>query len=481
MAAILLAAIDREGINPAITGRAEASREPVDRAAVVPLRATLATSSAFLAPCSRTSVRANPAPIVPRSIVQRVLATAVDPVARAPIDRAPATKIVRSVQTVRVDREANDRTVRTKVIGRVAPVLGPIDQDVRTRATAPAVLVIARAVPETAIDRSVLIGRIVPVKMIARVVRAKAKSRIVPIVRVSVPTTPIAPGTTARTAATRTSIGVRSGPISTSRRSTTSTTAGAAVSTTAIAGDRYPNRYNYWRGWGNHVRTHWAHPGYRGWFNTSWWNLHYHALGGWHYHYSRFRYPPSYWWGVPTWAGLSTWFTWTRPGVVWAQPVYYDYGTGGNVVYQNNNVYVGGQQVASAADFAMSAADLATVPPPPTPEAAEDVEWMALGTFAVSSNEKETDPSRVMQLAVDKDGVVSGTLFNTQTNEAETVQGRVDKETQRVAMRIGDKENIVVETGLYNLTQNEAPALVHFGPDKVEDWLLVRLEDSEAQ
>lgn len=140
------------------------------------------------------------------------------------------------------------------------------------------------------------------------------------------------------------------------------------------------------------------------------------------------------------------------------QPIYYDYGTGGNVVYQNNNVYVGGQQVANAADFAMSAADLATVPPPPTPEAAEDVEWMALGTFAVSSNEKETDPSRVMQLAVDKDGIVSGTLFNTQTNEAETVQGRVDKETQRVAMRIGDKENIVVETGLYNLTQDEAPA-----------------------
>ena len=48
-------------------------------------------------------------------------------------------------------------------------------------------------------------------------------------------------------------------------------------------------------------------------------------------------------------------------------------------------------------------------------------------------------------------------------------------------MRIGDKENIVVETGLYNLTQNEAPALVHFGPDKVEDWLLVRLEDEEKQ
>jgi hypothetical protein len=185
---------------------------------------------------------------------------------------------------------------------------------------------------------------------------------------------------------------------------------------------------------------------------------------------------------VPTWTALSTWFTWpARPATVWAQPVYYDYGTGGNVVYQNNNVYIGGQDVATAADFAMSAADLATVAPPATPEDAENVEWMALGTFAVSSNQKETDPSRVIQLAVDKNGVISGTLFNTETDDAETIQGRVDKDTQRVAMRIGDKENIVVETGLYNLTQNEAPVLVHFGPDKVEDWLLVRLENSETQ
>jgi hypothetical protein len=245
--------------------------------------------------------------------------------------------------------------------------------------------------------------------------------------------------------------------------------------------DRYPNRWNYWRGWGNRVRAGWPYRGYRGWFTTSWWNIHYHPLAGWHYHFSRYHYPPSYWWGVPTWAAVSSWFTWTRPGVVWAQPIYYDYGPGGNVVYQNNSVYVGGQQVASAADFAMSAADLATVAPPPTPEAAEDVQWMALGTFAISSNEKETDPSRVVQLAVDKDGIISGTLFNTQTNDSETIQGRVDKETQRVAMRIGDKENIVAETGLYNLTQDEAPMLVHFGPDKTEDWLLVRLEDSQAE
>ncbi|MFZ5832819.1 MAG: hypothetical protein ACOY3P_22260 [Planctomycetota bacterium] len=106
---------------------------------------------------------------------------------------------------------------------------------------------------------------------------------------------------------------------------------------------------------------------------------------------------------------------------------------------------------------------------------------MPLGTFAVAADEKDVDPTRVIQLAVNKQGVVSGTLFNTETDEARTVQGQVDKETQRVTLRIGESENIIVETGLYNLTQNESPVLVHFGPDKVETYVLVRLENPEEE
>jgi len=108
-------------------------------------------------------------------------------------------------------------------------------------------------------------------------------------------------------------------------------------------------------------------------------------------------------------------------------------------------------------------------------------EWMPLGTFAVAADEKDVDPTRAVQLAVNKQGVISGTLFNTETDKAQTLQGQVDKETQRVAFRVGESENIVVETGLYNLTQNEAPVLVHFGADKVENWLLVRLPQPEEE
>jgi hypothetical protein len=54
--------------------------------------------------------------------------------------------------------------------------------------------------------------------------------------------------------------------------------------------------------------------------------------------------------------------------------------------------------------------------------------------------------------------------------------GGPDRNTQRVAFRVGESEDLVVETGLYNLTQDDAPVLVHFGPEQVENWLLVRLE-----
>lgn len=204
--------------------------------------------------------------------------------------------------------------------------------------------------------------------------------------------------------------------------------------------------------------------------------MHVHNVGGWHYGNCFNRHPYSYWWTVPTYATLTNWFTWQAPAYAWQQPVYYDYGQGGNVYYDNNMVYVDGQQVGTAQDFAASAANLATVPAPTDEQAAEESDWMPLGTWAVSTSEKEVEPTRVLQIAVNREGIVSGTAFNTATNEAQTILGQVDKDTQRVAFRIGESDDVVVETGLFNLTQDEAPVMVHFGPDKVDYWLLVRLD-----
>jgi hypothetical protein len=50
-----------------------------------------------------------------------------------------------------------------------------------------------------------------------------------------------------------------------------------------------------------------------------------------------------------------------------------------------------------------------------------------------------------------------------------------------VAFTVGDNQKTVLEVGLYNLTKDEAPALLHFGKDRTEQWLLVRMQQPQQQ
>ena len=84
-------------------------------------------------------------------------------------------------------------------------------------------------------------------------------------------------------------------------------------------------------------------------------------------------------------------------------------------------------------------------------------------------------------MAVNKDGIIRGNYTATVTNDTKPVQGSVDKKTQRAAWTIGDNKENVIETGIYNLTKDEAPVLVHFGKDKTEQWTLVRLSQDGQQ
>lgn len=88
-----------------------------------------------------------------------------------------------------------------------------------------------------------------------------------------------------------------------------------------------------------------------------------------------------------------------------------------------------------------------------------------------------------LQLAVNKDGAIQGVYYNTTTDTVRPVKGSVDKRTQRAAWTFADGKNtdIIMETGIYNLTQNETEALVHFGKDKTQKWLMVRMKQPETQ
>ena len=159
------------------------------------------------------------------------------------------------------------------------------------------------------------------------------------------------------------------------------------------------------------------------------------------------------------------------------RPVYYDYGNGGNVYYVGDTVYVNNQPYCTADQYAQQATDLAdsgagqleapTGPP---------MDWLPLGVFALSTSAAETSPTQMFQLAVSKEGVINGTFFNTDTNEDLPVLGAVDPSTQRTAWYVGDNKSTVLETGIYNLTMDQAPVLVHYGADQTDECLLIRLD-----
>jgi hypothetical protein len=116
------------------------------------------------------------------------------------------------------------------------------------------------------------------------------------------------------------------------------------------------------------------------------------------------------------------------------------------------------------------------------------VKWVLLaaplGVFALARSE-ETNPSTFMSLAIDQAGLLRGTYYDAVSDSTQNISGKVDKKTQRAAWTIGDKKLPVYEAGLANLTQQQTTILVHRddgkgGPGKVEQMLLVRVQDDAA-
>ncbi len=203
------------------------------------------------------------------------------------------------------------------------------------------------------------------------------------------------------------------------------------------------------------------------WFSDRWWQDHPRAA---HAHWNYHRYHnPGYWWAWATWRGLTGWV-----GGVWTEPVYYDYGE--NVVDEGDSVYIDDQQVATVDEYADQAFQLAN-PVPPTDDT--EIEWMPLGGFALS-DEQQGEAVMLLQLVVSKEGIITGTFYNELSGTSLPVQGSVDRKTQRAAWSIGDKSQTVMETGIYNLTNDETPVLIRFGEERTQTWFMVRLEQPAA-
>ena len=180
-------------------------------------------------------------------------------------------------------------------------------------------------------------------------------------------------------------------------------------------------------------------------------------------------------WHRATASELTSWFG----GWGWTNPLYYDYGPAGNVVYRNNDVYINGSRANTAGEYAKSALALANVSPSSeSPSGGAD--WLPLGSFALSRQGNGDKPSQTLQLAVNKSGAISGDLHDATKDTSVPVHGSVDRATQRAAFTLGDKAGVVAETGIYNLTRDNATLLMHQGSEKPQYYSLTRLQSPTA-
>lgn len=186
-----------------------------------------------------------------------------------------------------------------------------------------------------------------------------------------------------------------------------------------------------------------------------------------------FHQNPALW----SWAAFSTvsaFMPWN-----WGTGNYYDYGSSGGGTSSSGDpgtVYAD-EATYSSPEYCEEAAQLAESAPEEPPA---DTEWLSLGVFAAAADETgQSVPNMFLQLAVSKEGIIAGTYQNKTTGQTESLEGMVDQKSQRVAWTVSGKNTPIMETGLQNLTMNEAPALVHFNDGTTQNWLLVRVAKPE--
>lgn len=168
-------------------------------------------------------------------------------------------------------------------------------------------------------------------------------------------------------------------------------------------------------------------------------------------------------WTPAAWGAIATHCRYTN------KPVSFDYGN--NVTCLNGNVLIDGQAAGTAEEFSQQASDLAQAGTAAT--VTPDEKWLPIGVFAMVKNEQQ-HPQLILQLAVNANGVVRGNYTDEVSDRTYPLHGGVDPNTQRIAWTVGGNTTNVMEAGLGNLTQGEAPALLHKN-GKTERWILVRL------
>ena len=173
-------------------------------------------------------------------------------------------------------------------------------------------------------------------------------------------------------------------------------------------------------------------------------------------------------WAAATWATTGSYCGCEGSGT------YYDYEE--NVTYDDGNVMYEGEPVATAEEYYEQAETIADAG-----DQTQDEEWLPLGVFAIIAETDQTQTDKVIQLAVNREGAIRGNYQDMLTDKVTPVTGSADKKSERVALKLEGNDALVMEIGLYNLTNDEVPALIHFDADRQEPRTLIRLKNPEEQ
>lgn len=200
-------------------------------------------------------------------------------------------------------------------------------------------------------------------------------------------------------------------------------------------------------------------PQMQNWFNNQFFTRH------------RF-FPPffnqgGFWWRRNNWWWWNNFFGWG-----WGYPVYYA-NTGPVVItpppvynQYNTTVY---QQLPITQEEQPSQAPAATE------------EWSSLGVFAVGRTATDVAYSmQFFQLAVNKDGTIAGTYYNSSTDKTHPLGGAVDKDSQQAVWTVTDDPQApVFTTGLYNLTEDVVNIQASFPSGETQNWVMVPINLNE--
>lgn len=231
----------------------------------------------------------------------------------------------------------------------------------------------------------------------------------------------------------------------------------------------WQDRWDNWEEHGENVRDEfWDNYDdyWDDWYDDNWWHGHGHP----YYPYYSHCHDCDWWQYPATWAAIGGFV-----GAAVTQPTYYTYGSGGTVYVEGDTVYLdGGQQVPVETYNQELIQQVESIPE----QATEELEWMPLGVFTIV-DEDAPDPTLFLQLTISQTGIIAGMFQNKTTDTSVPIEGSVDSETSRAVWTPVGKSYPMVETGLYNLIQDQTQVLVHFEDGTVEERLLVRLDKPE--